>query len=226
MRFIAGQQARELKAFLRRSLKGPVAMHLWVRQRFSPSQQVLEELTRLSPRMSLEISTVGPDEEAAHPQLPELTVEGSGRGTLRFVGPFSGPELKILLQELSEVSAGWSSLPPFARRALRRLGRKVHLRVFVGAGCPFCPAAARLAHQMALESEAVTADVVDVASFPALASQFGVRVVPTTIINDEVSLPGVQTAAQLLLVFRILGMRMGSHPRKGWRHVAEPRVTP
>ncbi len=42
----------------------------------------------------------------------------------------------------------------------------------------------RLAHQFAMESELITADMVEATEFPHLAQRYAVRAVPRTIINE------------------------------------------
>ena len=46
---------------------------------------------------------------------------------------------------------------------------------------------------MAIESDRVTADVVEIQEFPALAQAYGVRGVPLTVINDTVAFSGAVT---------------------------------
>ena len=48
----------------------------------------------------------------------------------------------------------------------------------------------RLAHAMALDSAQISADVVEVQEFPSLASFYGVRSVPLTVINEQIRLLG------------------------------------
>ena len=48
----------------------------------------------------------------------------------------------------------------------------------------------RVAHAIAKESSFVTADVVEVQEYPQLAQAYGVRGVPQTVINDNVSFTG------------------------------------
>ena len=57
---------------------------------------------------------------------------------------------------------------------------------------------ARAAHAMALESERVTADVVEVQEYPHLAQAYRVMGVPKTVINDRVQLSGAVTEEVLL----------------------------
>jgi len=57
---------------------------------------------------------------------------------------------------------------------------------------------ARLAHQMAIESEHVTADVIEVTEFLDLAQKYAIRGVPKTVINDSVEFVGSVPEAQFL----------------------------
>ena len=57
---------------------------------------------------------------------------------------------------------------------------------------------ARVAHAMAIESGRVTADVVEVQEFPALAQAYGVRGVPLTVINDSVTFSGAVSEEEFL----------------------------
>ncbi len=56
----------------------------------------------------------------------------------------------------------------------------------------------RLAHAMALENPLISADVVEVQEFPSLASLYGVRSVPLTVINESIRLLGAAPEAELL----------------------------
>lgn len=51
---------------------------------------------------------------------------------------------------------------------------------------------------MAVESERVTADVIEVSEFPDVAHRFGVRGVPMTSINDRVTVVGALPEGRLL----------------------------
>jgi hypothetical protein len=49
---------------------------------------------------------------------------------------------------------------------------------------------ARLAHQIAVENEHVTADVVEINEFADLAQRYMIRGVPKTVINDSIEFIG------------------------------------
>jgi hypothetical protein len=48
----------------------------------------------------------------------------------------------------------------------------------------------RLAQQLAVESDLITADLIEVTEFPHLAQRYSVRTVPRTIVNETVSIEG------------------------------------
>lgn len=51
---------------------------------------------------------------------------------------------------------------------------------------------------MAIESERVTADVIEATEFPDLARRYGVRGVPKTVVNDSVEFVGSLPEHQFL----------------------------
>jgi hypothetical protein len=51
---------------------------------------------------------------------------------------------------------------------------------------------ASLAHKMAIESERVTADVVEASEFPDLSQRYTVSAVPKTVVNDSFEILGAR----------------------------------
>jgi thiol-disulfide isomerase/thioredoxin len=84
-----------------------------------------------------------------------------------------------------------------SRRKLKKVSKPVHIRVFVTPSCGYCPGVARIAHAIALENSNVSADVIEVEEFPALAQTYQVRGVPKTVITQDSKL-GVLPKAQLV----------------------------
>jgi len=66
---------------------------------------------------------------------------------------------------------------------LQSLDKPVKISVFVTPTCPYCPRAALTAHNMALASDMVTAEVIEANEFFDLSEQFGVSSVPHIAIN-------------------------------------------
>jgi glutaredoxin len=102
------------------------------------------------------------------------------------------------------ISAGESGLSVATKTQLAELTQALHLQVFVTPTCPYCPGAVRLAHQMALESDLVRADMVEAIEFPHLSMKYQVQGVPRTVINETVHLEGA--APEFMLMEKIRGL--------------------
>jgi glutaredoxin-like protein len=102
---------------------------------------------------------------------------------IRFKGIPAGHEFTSLINDLVLVSQRASNLSEETRAFLASLEKPVHLQVFVTPTCPYCPRSVVLAHQMALESPMVEAEMVEAMEFPELADRFNVSGVPQTTIN-------------------------------------------
>ncbi len=154
--------------------------------------QLVREVTDLSDKLSLKTYDLDDDAEIARKyhvdKAPGLVLAGEIGGEvidygIRYAGIPSGHEFTSLINDLLIVSSRDSGLSQEARAFLADLQSPVHLQVFVTPSCPYCPHAVVLAHQMALESPHVQAEMVEAIEFPELADRFGVSGVPQTTIN-------------------------------------------
>lgn len=57
---------------------------------------------------------------------------------------------------------------------------------------------ARVAYQLAMASDKITADVVEVQEFPDIARKYQIRGVPMTVVNESATLMGAVPAMQLV----------------------------
>ncbi|MBI4297928.1 MAG: thioredoxin family protein [Chloroflexi bacterium] len=164
------------------------------------TQELLEDLAGLSPKLHLEVMDfvvdAGKAQKEGVDKIPAILM-GKGR-RLRFFGLPSGYEFAATIETMVDVSRGSTSLSQATKEGLKKIDKPVHLQVFVTPTCPYCPQAARLAHQMALESPLITADVVEITEFPHLAQRYRVQGVPKVVINDKVEFVGAQPEAQFL----------------------------
>lgn len=155
---------------------------------------LLAELAGLSDRLSLDVHDIEQDRDLADEyrvdKVPAtILVTPASRG-VRFFGLPAGYELATLVEDLADLSGGKTRLSDETRAALKALAGPLHIQVFVTPTCPYCPHAVRLAHQMAMESDRVLADMVEVTAFPELAERYGVMGVPKVVINDLVEFEG------------------------------------
>jgi len=109
---------------------------------------------------------------------------------IRYLGVPAGFEFASLVGAIEDVGKGDPALSPDSRLALATLRTPVHIRVFVTYGCPYCPAAVRMAHKLAMASDLITAEGVSSEDFPELANQYGVMAVPKTVVNERHSFEG------------------------------------
>lgn len=158
----------------------------------SETSQMLQEVSELSEKIHLSIYDLEANADLAEKYkvdaAPEFVMAGR-EGTeildygIRFKGIPAGHEFSSLVNSLVLVSQRDSHLSAETREFLKNLSGPVHLQVFVTPSCPYCPRAVVTAHQFALESPLVEAEMVEAMEFPELAHRFEVSGVPQTTIN-------------------------------------------
>ncbi len=160
------------------------------------TEQLITELAQLSEKLSAEVYRLHESREKAEemgvdkvPAIALLGEEDKDYG-VRFYGIPAGYEFATLLDDILAISKGRTELSEETKEVLKRLRRPVHIQVFVTPACPHCPVAARMAHQMAIESELVKADVIEASEFPHLAAKYHVYAVPKSVINEVLWVEG------------------------------------
>lgn len=103
---------------------------------------------------------------------------------VRFSGIPAGHEFSSLINSIVLVSKRESGLSDDGKTFLKDLETPIHLQVFVTTSCGYCPQAVNLAHQMAMESDLVQAEMVEAMEFAELSNRYHVSGVPHTIINQ------------------------------------------
>jgi glutaredoxin-like protein len=155
--------------------------------------QLVEEVAVLSNLIQVTQYDIDSDKDMAETyhvdKAPGLVIAAREDGKfidygVRFAGVPSGHEFSSLIQDIILVSGRDSKLSQNTRDMLSELKEPVSLQVFVTPTCPYCPQAVILAHQMAMESPLVQAEMVEAMEFPELSSKHGVSGVPQTTIND------------------------------------------
>jgi len=146
-------------------------------------------LGELSPKVTAEVYDLDAHEEKAEAygadRAPAIIVVGEKDHGVRFYGVPGGGELGSLLAAIQVAAARDSGLSEASRKALAGLTRPAHIEVFVTLDCPHCPKAVEMAHRLAVESERVSADMVEYSAFRDHAAACGVRSVPTVLVNGQ-----------------------------------------
>ena len=200
------QDKAQLKRTWRKDLKGEVNLKLFTQQpspltipgRECPycpqTEQLLEELAELSPKLHLEILDYYAQPEVAQEygvtRIPAIVINADDSSRVKFYGIPAGFELGTIIEDIKTISRGVSPLSMDTRKKLRQIKQSVHIQVFVTPSCGYCPAVARLAHALALEYPLISTDVVEIQEFPALSRIYQVRSVPLTVVNENIRFAG------------------------------------
>ena len=166
------------------------------------TQELMEELASLSPKLHLEIyDFYSQAEERAKysvERIPAVVMGEDGNSRVKFYGVPMGYEFATILEDIKILSRGVSPLGMDARKKLRKVNQPVHIQVFVTPSCGYCPVVAKLAHAIAIENPLVTSDVIEVEEFPALAKMYAVRGVPKTVVGTVGHLASVSPQIQFV----------------------------
>jgi glutaredoxin-like protein len=192
------EKEKRLVAELFKNLANPVKLINFTQelecQFCRETRKLLKEVSELSDKVSLEVYNFQLDKEKVSQygvdKIPATVIEGDKDYGVRYYGMITGYEFATLLQDIVDVSKRESGLSQNTKEQLKKLNQKIHLQVFTTPTCPYCARAASLAHKFALESDFLTADVIEVVEFPHLVNKYGVLGVPKTIINEQTSIEG------------------------------------
>jgi len=161
-----------------------------------PTEDILTEIASLSDKLILEKHDFLEDKSLADQygidKIPGIALIGSKDYGVRFFGVPSGFEFTSLIEDIIDVSRGTTGLTLDSREKLKKIAKPVRIQVFITPTCPYCPAAVRMAHQAAIESDMITAHMVESAEFPHLVQKYGVMGVPKVIINETIQFDGAQ----------------------------------
>lgn len=192
------------------ALETPVKLVMFTQemecQYCSETRQISEEVASLSDNISVEVYDFVRDQEIAEQysinKIPAIAIIRGGEQPkdygIRLFGVPSGYEFSSLIENIMMVSKGESGLSAETKAWVQALEEPVHMQVFVTPTCPYCPQAVIMAHQLAMESDLITADMVEAIEFPDLSNRYQVQGVPRTVINDDFHMEGAAPEPMLL----------------------------
>ncbi|MCE2462890.1 MAG: thioredoxin family protein [Dehalococcoidia bacterium] len=147
MPIISDNDRDSLKREFRKDLKNDVTIRLFTQgssllsvpgrecQYCPQTQQLMEELTALSPKLHLEIydfySQAEEREKYGVERIPAIVLGNEGNARLKFYGIPMGYEFATILEDIKTLSRGVSPLTMDTRKKLRKVNSPVHIQVFV-----------------------------------------------------------------------------------------------
>jgi glutaredoxin-like protein len=187
-----------LRTDFKEKLVDPVKIIMFTQElecRFcSDTRNLVQDLATLNDKITVEVYDFVKDAAKANEygidKIPALAIIGKKDYGVRIYGIPYGYELQTLIEAIINVSKGVTDLSDKTKAILKEVKSPVKIKVFVTLTCPHCPAAAAVAHKLAIESDLVKADVIESSEFPDLAMKHNVIGVPKIIINDKVEFVG------------------------------------
>ncbi len=82
---------------------------------------------------------------------------------------------------------------------LEKLEKDTDIILFISGSCPSCPHQIRSVATVVLACPRIAVEIVDVGVEPDFAGQYGIRSVPTTVVDDELIMVGVLHPSELAL---------------------------
>lgn len=166
------------------------------------TREIAEEMAGLSEKVKVEVYDFVNDKAVADQygidKIPAIAVVGARDYGVRFFGLPGGYEFTSLLESVQMVSTGKADIAEETKEFLDGLQQDLHLQVFVTPTCPYCPRAVVLAHALAVASDKVRADMVEISEFPQLGVKYQVQGVPRTVINETIVQEGAAPEQMLI----------------------------
>ena len=160
----------------------------------SQTRKLVEEIGSISDKVSTEVydfmANAAKVKEYGIERIPALAIIGKKDYGVRIYGIPYGYELQTLIEAIINVSKGTTDLSDKTKAVLKDVKAPVNIKVFVTLTCPHCPAAAAIAHKLAIECDLIKADVIESGEFPDLAQKYNVIGVPKIVINEKIEFMG------------------------------------
>ncbi len=195
---IPDDKKNDIKQELQQKMVDPVHLIMFTQElecRFcSETHQLVQEMATLNDKIDVDIYDFVKDAQRAQEygidKIPAIAVIGKIDYGVRIYGIPYGYELNTLIEAITSVSRGTTDLADRTKEILKDIKKPVHIQVFVTLTCPHCPAAAAIAHKLAVENDFIRADVIDATEFPTLAQKYGVIGVPKIVMNEKTEFTG------------------------------------
>ena len=198
MSLLPEDKKEQIRAEFKEKLVDPIKIIMFTQEmecRFcSETRQLAQDMGTLSDKISVDVYDFVADAQKAQQyginKIPAIAIIGKIDHGVRIYGIPYGYELQTLIEGIINVSRGTTDLSDKTKEIIKEIRTPVHIQVFVTLTCPHCPSAAAIAHKLAVESDMISADVIDAQEFPELAQKYSVQGVPKTIINEKIEFVG------------------------------------
>jgi len=139
----------------------------------------MEELVKLTDKLSLEVSDEGEDA----PSVRVCRADGSWTG-LAFHGVPGGHEFTSFVLGLYNAAGPGQPIDADILAQVKAISKPLDMKVLVSLSCTMCPELVTAAQRIAAENPNVTAQVYDLNHFPEIKDKYNVMSVPCLVMGD------------------------------------------
>ncbi len=179
------------------------------------TRELVLDLADLSPKIRAKVYDFvkNGDEDLKYniKKIPAIAIAGKIDYGIRYYGVPAGYQLAVLVDTMIDVSKGNTSLPETIKKKLAEINKPAHLQIFVSPTCPYCPSAARISYQFAIENENIRSDVIEMTEFPYLVQRYRIMGVPHIVINEDTSFTGAHSP-EVFIEQISMALRSGYNP--------------
>lgn len=150
-----------------------------------------EELSQLSPNILVNFKKADDNESAPSIQIHKRLI---------YHAVPEGAELVPFLEGLSAPREIGSDDGPKHDNHLEDLKTPSFLKLFIASQCVFCPKMVQALTPMAFSHELVSLTIIDAFLFPEIAEHFGIKSVPTLLLNDQMHWSGLTSVDEIVRV--------------------------
>ncbi|MGL4523752.1 MAG: FAD-dependent oxidoreductase [Bacilli bacterium] len=131
-----------------------------------------------------------------------LVNESGEYSGIKFHGVPGGHELNSFILAIYNLAGPGQALDENVRTAITGLTKKRNVKVMVSLSCHYCPDVVASAQRIATLNGNIEAEMVDIASFPELKTQYKVMSVPAMIIDNEQVVFGAKKIDEIIDVLK------------------------
>lgn len=194
--FDEAMQAQLNDVFRRMESPLLLRLHLDERPLSAELEAFIAALTDMTDKLTMEVSARNaPPDEA--PCVQVCRTDGTPTG-LAFHGVPGGHEFTSFVLGLYNAAGPGQTMDDALRRAIGDIQTPTAMQLLVSLSCTMCPELVTAAQHIAALNPHVSAEVYDLAHFPALKDKYRVMSVPCLVVNGERVTFGKKNLAQLL----------------------------
>ncbi len=150
---------------------------------------LVEKLASITHKVKAETYNFAVDKEIVNQykikRVPAVALIGEKDYGIRYYSAPEGQELYNFLDDIVEVSRGKENLSEESMERLKVLKSPVNLEYFISPTCPYTWPGGKTLLRLAMASDLLSLDIINVTDFRDVAEKYNVRGIPMTVVNGK-----------------------------------------